>query len=241
MAVSGSRTTAGSRGGMRGISPSASGTAFRVDMRTPFWVYGGLQDNGTWAGPSATYSTRGVLHDDWLKWGGGDGFLAIPDTTDHRTLYVESQYLGLSRVDMVTGERSDIRPGDPTGAIGARRNWRTWPDLDDPGGAARERDGARELGRPLYGVAARREHGVRGHAEVLAFARSGPDVGRPRGLDDRHRSADAADHESGAHRHDAVARRRNPLLADALGARGITGRAWLPGHRDGRRSGARLS
>ncbi len=104
----------------------------RVDMRTPFWVYGGLQDNGTWAGPSATYSTRGVLHDDWLKWGGGDGFLAIPDTTDHRTLYVESQYLGLSRVDMVTGERSDIRPGDPTGAIGARRNWRTWPDLDDP-------------------------------------------------------------------------------------------------------------
>ena len=104
----------------------------RVDMRKPFWVYGGLQDNGTWAGPSATYSARGILHDDWLKWGGGDGFLAIPDTTDHRTLYVESQYLGLSRVDLITGERADIRPGDPTGAIGARRNWRTWPDLDDP-------------------------------------------------------------------------------------------------------------
>jgi photosystem II stability/assembly factor-like uncharacterized protein len=104
----------------------------RVDMQTPFRVYGGLQDNGSWAGPSATYRASGILHDDWVKWGGGDGFLNIADTTDNRTLYTESQYLGLSRVDMVTGERSDIRPGDPTGAIGARRNWRTWPDLSDP-------------------------------------------------------------------------------------------------------------
>ncbi len=104
----------------------------RVDMKKPFWVYGGLQDNGSWAGPSATYRSEGIRHDDWLKWGGGDGFLNVVDTTDNRTLYVESQYLGLSRVDMATGERSDIRPGDPEGAIGARRNWRTWPDLDDP-------------------------------------------------------------------------------------------------------------
>jgi len=104
----------------------------RVDMKSPYWVYGGLQDNGSWAGPSATYSSRGILHDDWVRWGGGDGFLSVPDTADGRTLYTESQYLGLSRVDMVTGERSDIRPGDPEGAIGARRNWRTWPDLSDP-------------------------------------------------------------------------------------------------------------
>ncbi len=104
----------------------------RVDMRQPFWVYGGLQDNGSWAGPSATFSRRGILHDDWVRWGGGDGFLSVVDTTDNRTLYAESQYLGLSRVDMVTGEQTDIRPGDPEGAIGARRNWRIWPDLSDP-------------------------------------------------------------------------------------------------------------
>lgn len=104
----------------------------RVDMRKPYWVYGGLQDNGTWAGPSATYSSRGVLHDQWIRWGGGDGFLATIDTTDNRTIYVESQYLGLSRVDIVTGERTDIRPGDPEGAIGARRNWRTWRDIGSP-------------------------------------------------------------------------------------------------------------
>jgi photosystem II stability/assembly factor-like uncharacterized protein len=104
----------------------------RVDLKDPYWVYGGLQDNGSWAGPSATYRSEGILHDDWIKWGGGDGFLNIVDTTDNRTLYTESQYLGLSRVDLVTGERTDIRPGDPEGAISARRNWRTWPDLSDP-------------------------------------------------------------------------------------------------------------
>ncbi|NIP83690.1 MAG: hypothetical protein GWM90_32460, partial [Gemmatimonadetes bacterium] len=44
----------------------------------------------------------------------------------------ESQYLGLTRWDMETGESKDIRPGDPEGHIGARRNWTTWPDLSDP-------------------------------------------------------------------------------------------------------------
>jgi photosystem II stability/assembly factor-like uncharacterized protein len=102
------------------------------DYRKPYWVYGGLQDNGSWAGPSATYRSEGILNHDWMKWGGGDGFLNLVDTTDNRTLYVESQYLGLDRVDIETGQRQSIRPGDPTGAIGARRNWNTWGDLDAP-------------------------------------------------------------------------------------------------------------
>ena len=67
-----------------------------------------------------------------MKWGGGDGFLNLVDTTDNRSLYVESQYLGLDRVDLLSGQRQRIRPGDPTGAIGARKNWTTWQDLDAP-------------------------------------------------------------------------------------------------------------
>ncbi len=102
------------------------------DYRHPYWVYGGLQDNGSWAGPSATYRGEGILNHDWVKWGGGDGFLNLVDTTDNRTLYVESQYLGLDRVDVETGQRQRIRPGDPTGAIGPRRNWNTWGDLGAP-------------------------------------------------------------------------------------------------------------
>ena len=104
-----------------------------VDMRKPYWVYGGLQDNGSWMGPSATYRADGVLFEDWLRTGGGDGFMNLVDTTDNKTLYTESQYLGLSRVDIPTGARTSIRPDNARGAIGARRNWDAWgPGLPEP-------------------------------------------------------------------------------------------------------------
>ncbi|MGI9625493.1 MAG: VPS10 domain-containing protein [Longimicrobiales bacterium] len=100
-----------------------------VDMAVPYRVYGGLQDNGSWMGPSETDRTAGILNEDWMRLGGGDGFWNVPDTTNNRIVYTESQYLGLSRFDTQTGERTTIRPGDPTGHIGARRNWETWKDL----------------------------------------------------------------------------------------------------------------
>lgn len=102
------------------------------DMHKPYNVYGGLQDNGSWAGPSATYRSEGITNADWIKWGGGDGFFNVIDTTDNRTLYTTSQFLGLSRVNLVTGEERGLRPGDPTGAISARRNWTTWGDIKAP-------------------------------------------------------------------------------------------------------------
>ncbi len=105
-----------------------------LDLRKPFWVYGGLQDNGSWAGPSATYETWGVLNEHWMRTGGGDGFYNVIDTTDNRTLYTSSQYLGLFRLDLVTRQRVDIRPGNPKGHIAARRNWETWgkPFVTEP-------------------------------------------------------------------------------------------------------------
>jgi photosystem II stability/assembly factor-like uncharacterized protein len=104
-----------------------------VDNATPYWVYGGLQDNGTWMGPSATHITAGIRFEDWVRLGGGDGFQVLPDTVDNRTVYVESQYLGLTRVDLVTRERKDIRPGDPRGHIAARKNWDAWgPGTPEP-------------------------------------------------------------------------------------------------------------
>src|SRR5918993_4200041 len=42
------------------------------------------------------YRSEGVLNQDWRRLGGGDGFLSIPDTIDGRTIYAESQYLGLT-------------------------------------------------------------------------------------------------------------------------------------------------
>lgn len=99
-----------------------------VDQATPYNVYGGLQDNGCWRGPSATYVTSGIVNDDWKRLCGGDGFFTIPDPTDSRVVYAASQYLGLVRNDTRTWQAQDIRPGDPRGAIGERRNFDVWSD-----------------------------------------------------------------------------------------------------------------
>ncbi len=100
-----------------------------VDMAQPYNVYGGLQDNGSWMGPSETYRQNGIVNSDWRRLGGGDGFLNLADTTNNSIVYTESQYLGLSRVDTRTGQRTTIRPGDPTGHIAGRRNWETWREV----------------------------------------------------------------------------------------------------------------
>ena len=100
-----------------------------VDMARPYNVYGGLQDNGSWMGPSETYTQNGILNSDWTRLGGGDGFVNLVDTTSNAIVYTESQYLGLSRVNLRTGERTSIRPGDPIGHIGGRRNWETWREV----------------------------------------------------------------------------------------------------------------
>lgn len=104
-----------------------------VDMATPYNVYGGLQDNGSWVGPSETYRSDGILNSDWRKTGGGDGFLTLPHRTEEGVIYGESQYLGLFKLDLKTGQRQSIRPGDPKGRIGPRRNWDAWgPGIEEP-------------------------------------------------------------------------------------------------------------
>jgi hypothetical protein len=97
-----------------------------VDNARPFNVYGGLQDNGCWVGPSATWFSSGILNEHWSRLCGGDGFFTIPDPTDNRTVYAASQYLGMQRVDTRTWQAQDIRPGDPRGHISPRRNFDVW-------------------------------------------------------------------------------------------------------------------
>ena len=59
----------------------------RRDMRRPYYVYIGLQDNGSWGGPSATRGRGGILNSDWFGIGGGDGFQTAVDPTDYNIVY----------------------------------------------------------------------------------------------------------------------------------------------------------
>jgi len=120
-----------------------------VDMGKPYWVYGGLQDNGCWRGPSATYFSSGIANDDWIRTCGGDGFKSLADPNDDRTFYSESQYLGLLRNDSVTNEQRNIRPDQKRGFIQERRNWTTWGKPGMPGGPGAPGGNDPELGNTM--------------------------------------------------------------------------------------------
>ncbi len=97
--------------------------AAAVDMRRPYWVYGGLQDNGCWGIP--TQSNSGALSSaDARFFNGGDGFYVQVDPTDWRIVYGESQGGGIVRHNLETGEQKFIRPRPPQGER-YRFNWNT--------------------------------------------------------------------------------------------------------------------
>ncbi len=81
-----------------------------VDMRDPYYVCGGLQDNGSWCGPSATLSSQGIRAKDWYNIGSGDGFYTVIDPTDHTMIFVESQGGNIARMNLKTMERTRMRP-----------------------------------------------------------------------------------------------------------------------------------
>jgi photosystem II stability/assembly factor-like uncharacterized protein len=98
--------------------------AIGVDMQEPFYgVYGGLQDNSTFGGPSQTRYRTGISNYDWFRMAGGDGFYAAIDPTDHHVAYVESQNGSLVRFDGRTGEGKRIRPEVKPGEPPLRFNW----------------------------------------------------------------------------------------------------------------------
>ncbi len=88
--------------------------AIGVDMREPFWVYGGLQDNGGWGIPSNSRDRQGILTDHAIEANGGDGFHMQVDPTDWRTMYTTAHVGFFGRMNMETHQHTFITPTPET-------------------------------------------------------------------------------------------------------------------------------
>lgn len=98
-----------------------------VDDSDPYRVGGGLQDNGSWIGPSRTdYKAGGkpsILNEDWRSVYGGDGFRVLFDPTDADVIYATSQGGNLGRVDLRTMLTTPLRAAADEGQTRLRWNW----------------------------------------------------------------------------------------------------------------------
>jgi len=104
-----------------------------VDNSDPYRVGGGLQDNGSWIGPSETLRQSGrntlgeagdaITNADWHFIHGGDGFHVAFDPIDKHIVYAESQGGVLHRIHLDTGERVNLKPASKEGEPIYRFNW----------------------------------------------------------------------------------------------------------------------
>ena len=80
------------------------------DLQKPYMVCGGLQDNGTWCGPSNSLLAEGIRKNDWYTVGGGDGFFAVPDLKEPWRVYTDLQGGVISVMDVRSGTERNIVP-----------------------------------------------------------------------------------------------------------------------------------
>jgi photosystem II stability/assembly factor-like uncharacterized protein len=107
-------------------------------MDKPYTICGGLQDNGSWCGPSQTHRqsagggggggddarrANGITNADWIFVEGGDGFWTAVDPTNANIVYAESQGGEVERIDLVSGKRRPLKPGAKEGTPEYRFNW----------------------------------------------------------------------------------------------------------------------
>lgn len=93
------------------------------DNNSPYRMFGGLQDNGSWMAPSA--APGGVNNSSWQDMYGGDGFWVQPDPTDNNIAYAESQGGNMGRIDLTSFKSVDITPQAANGDEKLRWNWNT--------------------------------------------------------------------------------------------------------------------
>ena len=92
-----------------------------VDNEEPYNIYGGLQDNGSWYGPS--FSSGGISAKDWKPVGQGDGFRVLRHPTKN-IIYSEMQGAeNVWRYDVDNNLVKTIQPLAVKGYEEYRFNW----------------------------------------------------------------------------------------------------------------------
>ena len=135
--------------------------AVGFDMDVPYNVYGGLQDNGCYKGPSTRRGGGNIPFEAWTNVGCADGFYNEVDWRDSRWLYNESQFGGIARLDQLTGTSGNLGQNRPAAAGG-----RAVPlelERADPRVAAQQR---RHLPRRAGRCCARRSAATRGRSSA---------------------------------------------------------------------------
>jgi photosystem II stability/assembly factor-like uncharacterized protein len=103
--------------------------AITTDDAKPYNVYGGLQDNGSWWGPSNHKEDIGWIDNGQYGYkmiNGGDGMQAQVDRRDNNTVYSGSQFGVYARYQRdKSGVAKSIRPQHQLGERPLRFNWQT--------------------------------------------------------------------------------------------------------------------
>ena len=94
-----------------------------ADNEYPYNVYGGMQDNGSWRGPSYVWKAQGIRNSYWQEIAFGDGFDVVPDRDDSRYGYAMSQQGNVIRYDWMTGNNYGVRPTPEDPNTNLRFNW----------------------------------------------------------------------------------------------------------------------
>ncbi len=94
-----------------------------VDMQQPYHIYGGMQDNASWGGPSSVRDRQGIANEHWYQMLACDGMFTVVDPSDGDTIYTNCQNGRIARYDRKTGERKAIMPQPETGEPPSRWNW----------------------------------------------------------------------------------------------------------------------
>lgn len=102
-----------------------------IDNQDPYYIYGGLQDNGTWFGPSNSLHVSGIMKRHWKQIASGDGYYAVPIPGSEHEVYANLQGGVIFHVDTRTGNIRNIHPypkiigsaGDAVSEHKYRFNW----------------------------------------------------------------------------------------------------------------------